>query len=231
MGWLLLIAASGLAREVITVVDSLPDVNILGIVDDDPSLHGTSVHNVPIVGPLEAVTAYPEAQLLICAGHGRVRREIVARLAALSVADTRYTTVIDQSVRVPSSCSVGFGSILLAHSVLTADIRIGKHVVVMPNVTLTHDDVIEDFGTVCAGVSLGGDVTIGSAAYIGINASVRERTAIGADALVGMGAVVLGDVPRKTTVAGNPARPLSSSHPPAASERSRDQSSPRAAER
>src|SRR4051812_11617534 len=100
MGWLLLIAASGLAREVISVVDSLPDVDVVGIVDDDPSLHGTSVHNVPVVGPLEAVTAHPDTQLLVCAGQGRARSKIVARLAALGVVDARYATVIDRSVRV-----------------------------------------------------------------------------------------------------------------------------------
>ncbi len=49
---------------------------------------------------------------------------------------------------------------------------------------------------------------IGEAAYIGMNASVRQGISIGARATVGMGAVVLNDVPPDETWAGVPARRL-----------------------
>ena len=62
------------------MVDSMPDLNVVGIVDDDPSLHGTFLRSVPVVGPVAAVTSYPDTQLLICAGRGRVRSKIVTRL-------------------------------------------------------------------------------------------------------------------------------------------------------
>ena len=152
---LILVAASGLAREVLSMLDRLPQFSIVGILDDEPGLHGTSVRGVPILGPLDAVARYPEAQLLLCAGRGSARRHISERLATLGVDDGRYATVTDPSATVSRTCSIGAGSILLAQSALTADVRLGRHVVVMPNATLTHDNVLEDFATVCAGVSLG----------------------------------------------------------------------------
>jgi sugar O-acyltransferase (sialic acid O-acetyltransferase NeuD family) len=206
---LVLVAASGLAREVLSTLDGLRQFDVVGILDDEPSLQGTSVRGVPILGPLDAVARYPNAYLLLCAGRGSTRRRISERLAALGIGDERYTTVTDPSAVVSNTSSIGPGSIVLAQSVMTAEVRVGRHVVVMPNVTLTHDDVLEDFATICAGVSLGGNVTIRRAAYIGMNASVRERVIVGPDAMIGMGACVLADVPAGEVWAGVPARSLS----------------------
>ena len=75
----------------------------------------------------------------------------------------------------------------------------------MPGVTLTHDDVVEDFATLCAGVSLGGDVTVGEAAYLGMNSSVRERVTVGRGATLGMGAALVADLPDHETWVGVPA--------------------------
>ncbi len=142
--------------------------------DDDPALAGQVIHGVPVLGPTDEIAAHPDVEVVVAVGRGRVRRPLVARLRSFGVGEGRFATIIDPSVIVPETCTVGRGSILLAGTVLTSDVTIGEHVVIMPRVTLTHDDVIEDFATLCAGVSLGGRVRIGEAAYLGMNAGVRE---------------------------------------------------------
>ena len=146
--------------------------------------------------------------MLVCAGRGSDRRRIVQRLRALGVSEDRYATMIHPRAEIPASCGVGRGSILLAAVVLTADVRVGSHVVAMPNVTLTHDDVVEDYVTLCAGVSLGGAVRIGSGAYLGMNSSVREGLTVGQDATLGMGSALVRTLPDQETWAGVPARPV-----------------------
>jgi sugar O-acyltransferase (sialic acid O-acetyltransferase NeuD family) len=205
---LILVAASGLAREVLAVVRATGHHEVLGFVDDDASLHGADLDGVPVLGGLEVVDERPAADLVLCAGKGSARASLAGRLATLGITDGRYAGVRHPSVDVPDGCEVGAGSILLAHVAVTADARLGRHVVVMPNATITHDVVLEDFATICAGVSLGGGVVVGERAYLGMNASVREGVRIGADANVGMGTALLCDVPDRETWVGVPGRSL-----------------------
>ena len=204
---LIIVSAGGLAREVLASVQ-VAGGRVRGFLDDDPALAGAVVHGVPVLGRTDEITAHPDVTVVIAVGRGRIRRPLVARLRNFGVGDDRYATIIDPSVVVPPSCTVGRGSILLAGTVLTTDVTIGEHVVIMPRVTLTHDDVIEDFATLCAGVSLGGGVHIGSAAYLGMNAGVREGRTVGADAVLGMGAAAVTDLPAGEVWAGVPARLL-----------------------
>ena len=76
----------------------------------------------------------------------------------------------------------------------------------MPSVTLTHDDEVRDFATLCATVTLGGGVVVGRGAYLGMSSSVRERVEIGEDSILGMGACLLEDLPSGQTWVGVPAR-------------------------
>jgi sugar O-acyltransferase (sialic acid O-acetyltransferase NeuD family) len=204
---LLLVGAGGLTREVLSLCAAIGRP-VQGVLDDDLVKTGSDVGGTTVLGPIDNVERYPDTQLLLCTGKGSVRRDLAGRLAGLGVTDDRYGTVVDESVRVPSTCTVGYGTILLGGVVLTTDVRIGRHVVCMPHVTLTHDDDLADFVTLTAGVSLGGGVVVGEAAYIGMNASVREGRTVGAGSVLGMGAVLVTDQPPGTIYAGVPARPI-----------------------
>ncbi|MET0931942.1 MAG: acetyltransferase [Aeromicrobium sp.] len=210
---LILIGAGGLAREVAAAADSGHRHRILGIVDDDPALHGRSIHGRPVLGGIDQVLWDRSSRLVICTGQGRTRRRIVEQLAAHDIGISRFATIVHPSVHVPPSCFVGVGSVLLAQVALTADARIGRHVVVMPNATITHDDVIGDYATLCAGVSLAGNVTIGQGAYLGADASVRQHLRVGNDSTLGMGSTLLDDLPDGETWAGVPACPVGMTSP------------------
>lgn len=199
---LLLVAASGLAREALAAVAAADSHVVIGVLDDDRRRWGEQIEHTSVLGGLDSVADYPDAEVVLCAGKGSTRAAIAARL---NLPTHRYGRVVHPSVSVPKSCCVGAGSILLAGTVLTSTVAVRRHVVAMPNVVLTHDDVVGDFATLCASVTLGGGVHVGDRAYIGMSASVRENLAIGDDATIGMGSVVLRDVPQGETWFGSPA--------------------------
>nr|WP_198423639.1 NeuD/PglB/VioB family sugar acetyltransferase [Microlunatus antarcticus] len=205
---MILVAASGLAREVLAALAEAPSgFEVRGLLDDAPNLAGTTVGGAPVLGTVEAAAEHPDARFLVCAGRGASRAAIVDRLAALGIDGDRFATFVHPRASVPRTCRIGCGSVLLAGTVLTTDVGVGRHVVVMPNVTLTHDDKVGDFATLCAGVSLGGHVVVEPYAYLGMSSSVREHTTVGARSVLGMGAVLLSDLPADQTWTGVPARP------------------------
>lgn len=208
MSRLVLIGGSGLAREVLATERALGRYDRFAMLDDDSNRWGRTIDGVEVLGPIELAAKPSVGDLLVCIGAGFARRSVVERLRAMCVTGDRYATVIHPSVEVPAGCSVGHGSVLLAGAVLTADVLVERHVVVMPNVTLTHDDVLRDYATVCAGVALGGGVTVDEAAYVGMNASVRQGAHVGAGSVLGMGAALLEDLPAGQTWVGVPARSI-----------------------
>ena len=199
----LLVGASGLAREVLAAGIT----GVVGVLDDDKDLYGTQIGGIEVNGGVDDAVERDE-RLLVCVGGGTGRRAVVRRLVHAGVCSERFTSFVADSARVGKSSAVGAGSILLDGVVITADARVGRHVVVMPSCTITHDDRLDDFATLAAGVALGGGVHVGEAADVGMNASVRQGLTIGAGASVGMGAAVVSDVPDGQTWAGVPARQL-----------------------
>ncbi|MFT4165250.1 MAG: NeuD/PglB/VioB family sugar acetyltransferase [Microlunatus sp.] len=208
MRQVVLVAASGLAREVAATISRLPDTQVAAVLDDAREVWDRVVGDVSVSGPIERIDEYPTAGIVICAGKGRSRKAIARRLAERGIGRDRYVSIIDPSVTIHQTCSIGVGCILLANVVLTCDVRLGDHTVAMPNATLTHDDTLEAFVTVCAGVVLGGGVQVNEAAYLGMGAAVRENATVGECSVLGMGSVLLSDLPANETWAGVPARPL-----------------------
>ena len=198
---ILLVGASGMAREVLAAGIT----GVVGILDDDQRLHETEIDGVPVLGPIAAASERSE-QLLVCVGSSAGRRSIVRRLRTAGVVgDDRFATFVARSARIGSTSDVAPGAIVLDGVVVTAHALVGRHVVVMPTGVVTHDDTLSDFVTLASGVTLGGRVHIAEGAYLGMHSSVRQEVSIGADAVIGMGAVVLTDVPAGETWVGVPA--------------------------
>jgi sugar O-acyltransferase (sialic acid O-acetyltransferase NeuD family) len=218
MTGLLIVGAGGFARETAQAVRDAGAWSLLGHLDDNAGLHGTEVDGVPVLGGCDLVHDIPRAQVVICVGNPRdyaARARLVRRL---DLPQDRYATVIHPTAAVSATSEVGPGSVLLAHCDLTAAVRVGAHVAVMPQVVLTHDDVVEDFATIASGARLGGGARLEQGAYMGSGALLREGTAVGAWSLIGMGSTVLGDVPPGEIWAGSPARRLREAAAPALDE-------------
>lgn len=97
---------------------------------------------------------------------------------------------------------------LLSHfTQIGPNTKIGRFLHLNNHASISHDCEAGDFVTVSPGARVNGRTKIGNRVFIGANATIRDGgITIGDDAVIGMGAVVLRDVPAGATVVGNPAQ-------------------------
>ncbi len=106
---------------------------------------------------------------------------------------------------------IGAGAIFCPFTIVTANTRIGRFFHANFYSYVGHDCEIGDFVTFGPSVRCNGNIRIEDHAYIGTGAMIRPGSKtlpliIGRAAVVGMGAVVLSNVPAGAMVFGNPAR-------------------------
>jgi UDP-3-O-[3-hydroxymyristoyl] glucosamine N-acyltransferase len=119
--------------------------------------------------------------------------------------DHRGGVVIGRDVEIGNHCSIARGTI--------EPTRIADHVKVDDHVFIAHNAQIGEGALIIAGAEISGSVVIGKRAWIGPETAIIQKVTIGDDAMTGIGAVVVRDVPPNMIVAGVPARPTRERHP------------------
>ncbi len=117
-------------------------------------------------------------------------------------------TLFHPSSLVSPSARIGQASLIGARAVINAAAILGAGVIVNTGAIVEHECVVGDTAHLSPASVLCGGVRVGARAWIGAGAIVIPGVSIGSDAVVGAGAIVLRDVPPGSTVAGNPARPI-----------------------
>ncbi len=108
--------------------------------------------------------------------------------------------VIGNNVEIGASSDVACGS--AGDTVLEDNVKLSSFVLV------GHDSLLCKNVELHAGTIIGGFDVLEEGAYVGMNATLRNRIHLGKGTIVGMGAVVTKSVEAGVTVVGNPARPL-----------------------
>lgn len=107
---------------------------------------------------------------------------------------------VGDRVRIGANTVIDCGTI--GDTVLEDDVKIDDLVQV------SHNSIIRRGAYVISGTIVCGGVEVGEDAWIAPHSTIHEQRHVGAGSVVGMGAVVLKDVPACSTVVGNPARIL-----------------------
>lgn len=208
---LIIFGAGGFGREVAWLVERInkisPTWNLLGFMDDNDPIQGTEINGHKVLGKTCDVCRYSDAYFVCAVGASKTREKIVNSMKEIDPA-VKFGTVIDPSVVLSDLVTIGEGTIICAHTIITVNISIGDHVIINLDCTIGHDAVLDDFVTLYPSVNISGNTNIGSAAELGTGMQIIQGKTVGEYTIVGAGAVVVEDIPKKCTAVGSPAKPI-----------------------
>lgn len=202
---LILVGGGEHARVIADAVNAARSYRILGFVDPNPYAAAEN-SGLRYLGPDEALAAHTEADLILgfgSLGPGDRRIAVAERLAS---AGFRFGTVVHPSAIISTTAVIEAGAFIGAGAIVQPGTMVGAHALVNTGVILEHDVQLAPHVQLATRATLGGGVLVGRAAFIGMGATVRDHRRIGARAVIGMGAVVVADVPPDARVVGVPAR-------------------------
>lgn len=208
MNSIIIFGAGGLARELLELLRDMnrvePRWEILGFVDDDVSLHGTTRNDLPVLGGCQWLVESGEKPFAVLGVGSPVAKRRISR--ALRDHVSGFPTLVHPTVVDSRYVEYGEGVVVTAGTVLTANIEVGDFATLNLLTTVGHDCRIGSFVTLSPSVNLSGRVTIGDGCDIGTGAKVVPGLSIGEWSTVGAGAVVARDLPANCTAVGVPAK-------------------------
>lgn len=208
---LIIFGASGFGREVAWAVERLnkvtPTWNLLGFMDDADDIQGIEINGYKVLGNTADVGNYPDAYYVVAVGASRIRERIVSNMKKVNPS-IKFGTVVDPSVEMSDFVSIGEGTIICAHTVITVNIEIGSHVIINLDCTVGHDAVLQDFVTLYPSVNVSGITNIGHTVELGTGTQIIQGKSVGDYSIIGAGAVVVKDIPERCTAVGSPAKPI-----------------------
>lgn len=205
---IVIIGAGGFGREVQWLLERLNKTgeawSILGYIDDNLSI-GTMINGYKVIGGIDMLLSLEEELFVCCAiGNSRVRRDVLERLSRKS--NFVYPNLIDPSVYWAEYNSIGKGNIICAGNILTVNIQIGDFNIINLDCTVGHDVVIENFVTIYPSANISGNVKIRDCVEVGTGSQIIQGKSIGAETVLGAGAVVVSDLSESGVYVGVPVR-------------------------
>ncbi len=182
---------------------------IAGYVDDDPQKIGQTVNGLPVFCE---TTNFPRLRELgiegvFCPiGDNKIRENL---LSAFRHNGFDIPGFIHRSVLIHENVRIGEGVYILPGSIIMPFVSIEDFVMISMGVKVAHHTILRQAAFLSTGVNMGANVDFGNCAFAGIGSIVTTGIRrIGANALIGAGAVIIRDVPDHAVMVGNPGKVL-----------------------
>ena len=206
MSRLLIVGAGGHGKVTLDcALENKKYCRIAFLADDASVAVGGELAGHPVL--LESQTSFERMasefdEFIIAIGDNHIRMKKTGHFIENGL---KLATLIHPSAAVSAFAKISPGTVIFANAVVNAFAVIGRSCIINSGAVVEHDCVIGDGAHVSPKAALGGSVIVGQKSWLCLGSSVANNLRIGAETVIGAGAVVLHDVPDGVLAAGVPA--------------------------
>lgn len=201
---LLIIGASGHGKVVADIASKMEKWSDIAFLDDDQSK--TSILNFPVINSTNAIKEYiHEYDIFVAIGNNKTRKKLISECEHLGAT---LPILVHPSAIIGMDVHIGFGSVIMANSVINASTVIGVGCIINTSVSVDHDNKIGNYVHISPGAHLAGTIRVGDNCWIGAGAILRNNITLGENIVIGMSAAVIHDIQDEGTYIGIPARKM-----------------------
>jgi sugar O-acyltransferase (sialic acid O-acetyltransferase NeuD family) len=205
---LVIYGAGGLGREIEALVRDVNTQerawNFLGFIDDGKP-DGTAAGGGMVLGGQAWLASITDA-IAVVMGMADPTTKASLYIKLSQNPHIFFPTLVHPLAHVEPTADLGAGTVISLYCSISVDVKLGACAFFNVASQIGHDSVLGDFCSVMPHVDISGNVTVGARSLIGAGSKILQGLSIGSDAVVGIGSVVLRDVPGHCTVMGYPAR-------------------------
>ena len=209
---LIIIGGMGNGTVALSTVEDINIVKkeweIIGFLND---FETEPINGFPVVGKIDHITTKKflkndDVYFLYTLISTKLNFKFLHKLTDLQIPIERFATIIHPTAVISKFAKIGYGVSIQPCVSVGPNVTIGNHIQIFAQSLIGHNSTLDDYSYVANNACVGAHVHLKEGAYLGTNCSLLENVTIGKWSLVGIGTVVLKDVPPYTKAAGNPAR-------------------------
>lgn len=208
---LICLGAGGHAGMILEVLEEDPRYEMVGLLDNNPALHGKYIQGVRVLGDDSELKKLKDNNInhfIVGIGATRscaLRKAIFDKAIQLNMVPV---TLVHQSVRMMRTAVICEGAVVMPGAVINRNVFIGRNVIVNSAVVVEHDTRVGDHSHIASSACIAGGVKIGEEVLVGANATIKENIILENRSVVGAGSVVVKPVLSGQMVVGIPAREM-----------------------